>query len=268
MRSPREPTHRPCERCGHGKPRQRRDRPEKRPASHDPQRSRPPDRASLIMPAQESERLLAPMAPRRRGPGSPRCRRPHGPEASPRRPTHGSAHAQSGDRARGPASLRCPRCPGEIARTRSPARRAQHQGHGRALRFGEERLRSSRSRRAASTAERFRSERREPVQGCGASSPHDAGIAVAPVYEREPSLGRLWLPAPSCSRSQVGDVDSRCGGRALARPAENQQLVDGMRQAVELRSRGVSLGAGFRDRSVSWLLESEAQPGERRTQLV
>lgn len=68
---------------------------------------------------------------------------------------------------------------------------------------------------------------------------------------------------------ESGEIDGRSGQLALAGPAEHEQLVDDMREAIDLRSRGVELSAGFGVGQMrGGFLQTQTQTGERCTQLV
>ena len=101
---------------------------------------------------------------------------------------------------------------------------------------------------------------------------HQTVEAPSPVRTDEVDVGIVGCLTPSLEGpvGRLSEVDLRPGLLVLAGAAQDEKLVDHLREPVHLRHPRIEpLGSWVAVRGhVAHLLELQPQPGERRTQLV
>ena len=142
---------------------------------------------------------------------------------------------------------------------RAAVEHAQAPGR-RGDRHGRRRRRSRRARSRSACRARARRRRARPTR---------APLPSASTSTAMPCSRAGARPARGGRARELGQVELLAGRVALARARQDQQLVDGLRQPVDLAQRRVDLVRGVGGHAGrARLLEPQPQARERRAQLV
>ena len=124
--------------------------------------------------------------------------------------------------------------------------------------------------RAASSEARSRPASRAPGRGPGRAVDRLAPRPRSGSRARSRAPSAVLAPALGGALGRFAEVDGRRGQLVLARPAQDQQLVDDRREPVDLSRCGIELARtpGPPRETLAEPLERQAQAGERRAQLM
>ena len=95
-----------------------------------------------------------------------------------------------------------------------------------------------------------------------------AGKRAGGALEVAPSCLGIGLPSLRAAARRFGEIEHCARGPALATAAENEELVDRVRQPVDLGDRGVELVRRRTRSQRLGLLQPQTQTRERRPELV